>query len=103
METSAISDGGRRLKTWKTIQSLQEQGCSDLLRKGGEIMDMTAVSAAMSVRQAVTQQAIGTAVTKLAMNQQQQSGQMVVDLLKSASPAGKASLPHLGQNIDISI
>ena len=66
-------------------------------------MDMTAVSAAMSVRQAVTQQAIGTAVTKLAMNQQQQSGQMVVDLLKSASPAGKASLPHLGQNIDISI
>ena len=66
-------------------------------------MDMTAVSAAMSVRQAVTQQAIGTAVAKLAMNQQQQSGQMVVDLLKSASPAGKASLPHLGQNIDISI
>ena len=66
-------------------------------------MDMTAVSAAMSVRQAETQQAIGTAVTKLAMNQQQQSGQMVVDLLKSASPAGKASLPHLGQNIDISI
>lgn len=66
-------------------------------------MDMSAVSAAMSVRQAVTQQAIGMAVTKLSMNQQKQSGQMVVDLLKSASSAGKASLPHLGQNIDISI
>jgi hypothetical protein len=66
-------------------------------------MDMTAVSAAMSVRQAVTQQAIGTAVTKLAMNQQKESGQMAIDLLKSASAAGKASLPHLGQNIDISI
>lgn len=66
-------------------------------------MDMTAMSAAMSVRQAMTQQAIGTAVTKLAMNQQQQAGQQVVDLLKSAPAAGKASLPHLGQNIDISI
>ena len=81
----------------------QEHGGSDLLRKGGEYMDMTAVSAAMSVRQAVTQQAIGTAVTKLAMNQQKESGQMAIDLLKSASAAGKASLPHLGQNIDISI
>ena len=66
-------------------------------------MDMTAVSAAMSVKQAVTQQAIGTAVTKLSMNQQKQSGEMVVDLLKSAAPVGKASLPHLGQNIDISV
>lgn len=66
-------------------------------------MDMTAVSAVMSVRQAATQQAIGTAVAKLAMNQQQQAGQQVVDLLKTASTAGKASLPHLGQNIDISI
>ncbi len=66
-------------------------------------MDMTAVSAAMSFRQAVTQQAIGTAVTKLSMDQQKQTGQMAVDLLKTATPAGKASLPHLGQNIDISV
>ena len=97
-------NGGRRTDDkGKRPLTHAGQGCPYLLRKGGEIMDMTAVSAAMSVRQAVTQQAIGTAVTKLAMNQQQQSGQMVVDLLKSASPAGKASLPHLGQNIDISI
>lgn len=66
-------------------------------------MDMTAVSAAMSMKQAVTQQAVGVAVTKLAMNQQQQTGQQVVDLLQSAPTAGKASPPHLGQNIDISV
>ena len=66
-------------------------------------MDMTAVSAAMSVRQATTQQAIGTAVAKLSMDQQKQTGQQVVDLLNTASPAGRASPPHLGQNIDISV
>lgn len=66
-------------------------------------MDMTAVSAAMSVKQAATQQAIGTAVAKLSMNQQKQTGQQVVDLLKTVSSAGRASPPHLGQNVDISV
>ena len=66
-------------------------------------MDMSAVSAAMSVRQAATQQAIGMAVTKLSMDQQKQSGQMVMELLQPKSTAGRASLPHLGQNIDISV
>jgi hypothetical protein len=66
-------------------------------------MDMTAVSAAMAVRQTATQQAIGVAVAKKAMDVQKQSGQMMVDLLKSAAPSGRASPPHLGQNIDISV
>jgi hypothetical protein len=65
-------------------------------------MDMGAVSAAMSIKQAVTQQAVGTAVTKLSMDQQKQTGQQVMELLQSSSSAGRASLPHLGQNIDIS-
>ena len=66
-------------------------------------MDMTAVSAAMTMRQAATQQAAGVAAMKLSMDQQKQTGQQVVDLLNSATPAGRASPPHLGQNIDISI
>ena len=66
-------------------------------------MDMSAVSAAMSVRQVATQQAVGMAVAKLSMNQQKQTGQQVVDLLKTAAPAGRASPPNLGQNIDISV
>ena len=66
-------------------------------------MDMAAVSAAMSFKQAATQQAIGVAVTKLSMDQQKQTGQQAVDLLKTASPAGRASPPHLGQNVDISV
>jgi hypothetical protein len=81
----------------------QGQGCQNLLRKGGESMDMSAVSAAMSFRQAATQQAVGLAVTKLSMDQQKQSGQQVMELLNTASPAGRASPPNLGQNIDISI
>ena len=66
-------------------------------------MDMAAVSAAMSFKQATTQQAIGVAVTKLSMDQQKQTGQQAVDLLKTALPTGRASLPHLGQNVDISV
>ena len=66
-------------------------------------MDMSAVSAAMSVKQVMTQQAVGTAVAKLSMNQQKQTGQQVIDLLKTSMPAGRASPPNLGQNIDISV
>ena len=66
-------------------------------------MDMTAVSAVMSVRQSATQQAAGVAVAKMALDQQKLAGQQIADLLQSASPAGRASLPHLGQNIDISV
>ena len=106
MEFSICADG-----RWPTDVMQKEnvhrtrKGRDARISYGREVstMDMTAVSAAMSVRQATTQQAVGVAVAKLSMDQQKQNGQQVMDLVKTASPAGRASLPHLGQNIDISV
>jgi len=67
-------------------------------------MDVSAVSGVMAFKQMALQQAVGTSVAKISMDNAKQSGEMMVDLLKSAAPAGNAvSPPHLGNFVDISV
>lgn len=60
-------------------------------------MDIAALSMVSS--QSSAQNAAGIMVLKKAMNTMDQTGQAVVNLIQTATPA--LSLPHLGQNIDI--